>query len=201
MIEARVRKRLGEFQLSAEVGDGGFICLLGRNGAGKSCFLRAVAGLLSADEGRVVVDGVDVTNLPVEKRRIVMVTPSSCIPHLKVDAHLAWGAGVGGRPVRPGRLAEVRAALGIEGTGRVGLLSLGNRERVALATALLSSRRVILVDEAFSNLHGRREFIAAYRRLADEFKVDVIFTTQDESELQLAEHGYVIEGGKTLRKF
>lgn len=201
MIEATVKKRLVEFQLAAEVSDSGFICLLGKNGSGKTCFLRSIAGLLRPDEAKVVIGGVDVTRLPVEKRGVVLVTPSSTLPHLRVDAHLVWGARVRGVRVRQEWLAEVKERLGVGGEGRVGTLSLGNRERVALGTALLSSPRVLLVDEAFANLHDRRDFISSYRALATKSNIDVIFSTQDESELQLAEHGYLISEGKTDRKF
>lgn len=201
MIEAVVRSRLDQFQLSGEMKDEGFICLSGRNGAGKTLFLRSVAGQIKPDESSVVAAGVDVTKLPAERRGIVMVTPTSCFPHLRVDAHLAWGAKVKGLVLPRERVSEVRSLLGIDGSGRVGALSLGNRERVALATALLSSPRAILVDEAFSNLHERREFISAYRKLTTASKLDVIFSTQDETEFQLADHGYVIEAGKTERRF
>ena len=79
-------------------------------------------------------------------------------------------------------------------------LSLGMRERVSLATALLASPKAILVDEAFSNIHDREAFIAAYRRLASESAIDVIFTTQEESDGRLADHLYVITEGKTQRR-
>jgi ABC-type multidrug transport system ATPase subunit len=95
----------------------------------------------------------------------------------------------------------VKDALRIDFRGKVGKLSLGMRERVALATALLSGPDGILVDEAFSNLHGREGFIAAYRKLADDAGIDVLFSTQDESDGRLAEHLYVIEDGRATRRF
>ena len=97
------------------------------------------------------------------------------------------------------RLAAFKQELGIDYQGRLGKLSLGMRERVALATALLSSPSCILVDEAFSNLHRREEFISSYRRLAREAGIDVVFSTQDDSDGRLAEHLYLIEGGRAAR--
>ena len=93
------------------------------------------------------------------------------------------------------RLQAVKEALGIDFQGKVGKLSLGMRERVSLATALLSAPAAILVDEAFSNLHEREEFIAAYRKLTTDAGIDVVFSTQDESDGRLAEHLYV-HGGR-----
>jgi molybdate/tungstate transport system ATP-binding protein len=195
-----VRKKLGSFSLSAELHDGGFICLAGRNGSGKSCFFRSIAGYLAVDGGYVRVGGTDVGRLPVERRGIVLVTPDSSIPHLEVDDHLMWGARLRRVPIDAGRLSSVKAELGIDYGGRVRTLSLGMKERVALATALLSSPRAILVDEAFSNLHDREGFMTAYRRLAAQAGVDVVFSTQNESDGALSDHLYLISEGKTLKR-
>jgi molybdate/tungstate transport system ATP-binding protein len=200
VIEASVRRKLGGFYLSADFTDGGFVCLTGKNGSGKTCFLKAIAGQLPIDQGYVKVGGRDITRLPVEKRGVVLVTPGSSIPHLGVDAHLRWGAGLRKIPVDEGRLSQVKADLGIDFGGRVRVLSLGMRERVSLATALLASPRAILVDEAFSNIHDRQVFIAAYRRLASAAGIDVIFSTQEESDASLADHLYVITDGKIERR-
>lgn len=83
----------------------------------------------------------------------------------------------------------------------MGKLSLGMRERVSLATALLSSPAAILVDEAFSNLHGREEFVSSYRGLASGARIDVVFSTQDESDGKLAEHLYVLDEGRAAKRF
>ncbi len=200
MIEANVRTKLGSFALSAELNDGGFICLAGRNGSGKSCFMKAMAGQLQIDDGFVRVGGADVTRLPAERRGIVMVTSGSSMPHMKVDSHLRWGAKIRKLPLAEERVAAVKAELGIDYGGSVRTLSLGMRERVSLATALLASPRAILVDEAFSNLHEKEGFISTYRKLAAEANIDVVFSTQDESDVRMADHLYVISEGKTQRR-
>lgn len=200
MIEASVKTRLGDFSLSASLNDSGFICLAGRNGSGKSCFMKAMSGQLPIDDGFVRVGGIDVTKLPPERKDIVMVTPGSAIPHLKVDSHLRWGVKLRRTPVDEARITQVKGELGIDYDGRVRTLSLGMRERVSLATALLAKPKVILVDEAFSNLHEREQFMATYRRLASESGIDVVFSTQDESERRLADHLYVISEGMTQKR-
>lgn len=201
MIEVAVRKQLGRFSLDASMSDGGFVCLAGENGAGKTTFLRIVAGVTKPDAGQVKINGRDVTALPIERRGVVMVTPGSSIPTMLVDAHLLWGAKLKGAQIGEERLAEVKGKLGIDFGGRVGKLSQGMRERVALATALLSSPSAILVDEAFSNLHDRKGFVTAYRSLAAEAGVDVVFATQDSADGELAEHLYVMDEGKATRRF
>jgi molybdate/tungstate transport system ATP-binding protein len=201
MIEAVVQKRYGEFLLDAALADGGFVCVAGRNGSGKTTLFRIVAGLTKPDGGRVKVNGRDVTGMPLERRGVVMVTPESCIPGLLEDEHLRWGAKLKGVEVGEERLRAVKEAMGIDFHGKVGKLSLGMSERVSLATALLSAPGAVLVDEAFSNLHEREGCIAAYRRLAADAGIDVLFSTQDESDGRLAEHLYVLEDGRATRRF
>ncbi len=201
MIEAVVQKRFGQFLLDATLSDGGFVCLAGRNGSGKTTLLRIVAGLVRPDVGRVKVNGRDVTGKPLEARGVVMVTPESSIPNLREDEHLRWGARLKGVKIGEERLEEVKEALGIDFRGKVGQMSLGMRERVSLATALLSAPEAILVDEAFSNLHEREGFIAAFRELAADARIDVVFSTQDESDGRLAEHLYVMDDGRATRRF
>lgn len=199
MIEISAKKRLGEFSLSAEISDAGFMCLSGRNGSGKTSLFRAITGHLAMDEGFVRVGGTDVTRLPAERKGVVMVTPGSSIPHLEVDSHLRWGASLRGVRLDERRMTETKAALGIDFKGRARTLSLGMRERLSLATALLSSPKLILVDEAFSNLHDREGFIASYRRLTEEARVDVLFSTQTPEDGELADHLYTMTDGKTQR--
>jgi molybdate/tungstate transport system ATP-binding protein len=194
-----VRKQLGEFLLSAELEDSGFICLAGRNGSGKTSLLRSIAGFLEPDQGHVRINGVEVTRLPVEKRGVIMVTPNSFFPHLEVDSHLIWGARLRGMKPNGEKLSKVKNELGIDFKGPVKKLSVGMRQRVALATALLASPRVILVDEAFSNLHERHDFIASYRKLVVGEGMDLIFSTPDESDGRMADHLYVISNGTTKR--
>jgi molybdate/tungstate transport system ATP-binding protein len=200
VIEASAKKDIGKFSLSADLRDGGFICLVGRNGSGKSTFLRTISGQLRIDEGFVKVGGTDVTRLPPEKRGIVLVTPGSAIPHLDVDAHLRLGARLRKLRVDDARLERLKTELGIDFSGKARTLSLGMKERLSLATAIVSSPRAILVDEAFSNLHERRDFISTYRRLAQESGIDVVFSSQDESDAPLADHVYAIADGRTEKR-
>ncbi len=90
--------------------------------------------------------------------------------------------------------------MGITFSGRVSKLSLGMKERVALATALLARPSAILVDEAFSNIDSKQEFIENYRDLTNELKIDVVYSTQHQEDSKIADHVYRIEGGKTTRE-
>ena len=200
MIEADLKAHMGEFRLSAQISTGGVTCIAGRNGSGKTSLLRAIAGLVDLDEGFVRVAGRDVTRAPVERRGVVLVTPASHFAHLDVDSHLLWGARLAKREVGRGQVDSVKSELGIDFGGPVRRLSLGMRERVALATALLAGPKAILVDEAFANLHERDAFVASYAGLAAKAGTDLVFTSQDEGDGRLAERLYVIADGSTTAR-
>jgi len=199
MINAKIDLVLGTFRLKAEIHDSGAICVSGANGSGKTTLLRAIAGEIKPDSGDVRVNSRNVTNLPPERREIVLVTPDSMIPHLQVEKHLVWGASTKGKRVEEVELAEVKATLGISYGGRVDRLSLGMRERVSLATALLSVPKVILVDEAFANIDHREDFVRSFFGLCHARSIDVVHSTQVESDAALSDHHYSITGGETAR--
>jgi len=201
MIDLRARKKLGDFQLDCELKDGGVICLTGKNGSGKSSLLNIIAGIYRPDEGYVKVNSEDVTNLPQEKKGVVLVTPDSCIPHFEVDKHLLWGAKLKKEVVSNDLLSEVKRSLGINYSGKVSELSTGMKERVSLATALLSSPRAILADETFGNIDNRVEFILRYKDLATRLSIDVIFATQHLENSECADHHYDMDNGHATKKF
>jgi molybdate/tungstate transport system ATP-binding protein len=201
MLDFRAKKKLGDFVLDAELHDQGFICLTGRNGSGKSTFLNVVAGIISPDDGSVSLNSKNITSLPMEKREIVLVTPDSYIPHLSVDEHLVWGAKISGLEPDPTYVGKVRGALGVVGKNKLAKLSLGMRERVSLSTALLSKPQMILIDETFSNIDSRDQFIPEFRKLASESKVEVVFTTQFLEDAKSADHHYLMDAGQLKKLF
>jgi molybdate/tungstate transport system ATP-binding protein len=201
MIDVRAKKKLGEFLLDAELHDEGFICLTGRNGSGKSTFLNIIAGVIPLDDGSVKLHSNDITNMPMENRGVVLVTPDSYIPHLSVNKHLVWGAKLVGRKLDPSYVEKVKSALGISYGDKLSKLSLGMRERVSLATVLLAKPRLILIDETFSNVDARDVFISEFRKLCSESNLEAIFTTQFQEDSSNADHQYLIEAGKMKKVF
>lgn len=201
MIEVEIKKKLGNFLLDAYLKDKDFICLTGKNGSGKSSFLNLVAGVYKPDKGYIKIDSRIITNVPMEERRVVLVTPDSCIPHLDVDKHLVWGAKMKKSSVPDDVLRHVKKSFGIGFSGKVSKLSLGMRERVSLVTALLSSPDVILVDEAFSNLDNRPDFIKEYKDFSLSKNIDVIFATQRNEDFSAVDHLYRMDNGRSERIF
>jgi len=80
-------------------------------------------------------------------------------------------------------------------------LSLGMRERVALATSLISQPELILVDEAFLNIDNRRDFIDVFKNFAMKTMLDVIFTAQSPEDSSEADPHYRLESGQSTRLF
>jgi molybdate/tungstate transport system ATP-binding protein len=201
MIELRVKKKLGNFLLDAELKDDSFICLMGKNGSGKTSLLNIIAGVYKPDEGYVKINSESITDVGVERKQVVMVTPDSCLPNFSVEKHLLWGAKLKKKHVPPEVVREVKTRLGINYGGKVSKLSLGMKERVSLATALLATPRAILIDEGFGNIDNRIEVIDAYREFAAKSNIDVIFSTQHEEDTKYTDHLYRMEQGRATRMF
>jgi molybdate/tungstate transport system ATP-binding protein len=195
LIDAKIRAHVGSFKVSADIESSGVTCIAGRNGAGKTTLMKALAGFIRLDEGHLSVGGVEVGRLPVEKRGIVLVTPSACFHHFDVRSHIIWGARIRGLSPSEDEVSKMRRDLGIDFEGPVRNLSLGMRERVSLATALLARPRAVLVDEVFSSLHDREEFVKTYGSLAGASGVELVFTSQDEADGRMADKLYVLKEG------
>ncbi|PVU76870.1 sugar ABC transporter ATP-binding protein [Acidianus hospitalis] len=201
-IEAKVVKKLGNFYLNAQIKEQGIVCITGKNGSGKTTFLRILAGFLNIDEGYVKINNVDVTKLSPEKRGTVIITPDSYIPGLKVKSHLVWGAKIRKIKYDINELEKYKDLLdGISLDEKVDKLSLGQRERVSILTAILAKPKVILIDEAFSNINDKEYFIERTIEIMRKNSIELIFTTQDINDSQFANSHLRMEDGKLLKIF
>ena len=144
--------------VSFRVDRGEVVGFLGPNGAGKTTTLRIVTGYLHPDEGRVLVDGHDVAQAPLEARRRLGYLPESVPLHgeLRVDEYLAFRARL--KEVAPGQIDErigwALACVKLEGARRrlIGRLSRGTRQRVGIADALLGKPPLLVLDEPHAGL-------------------------------------------------
>jgi putative spermidine/putrescine transport system ATP-binding protein len=168
---------------------GSFTALLGPSGCGKSTLLALVAGLLEPDRGTVTVDDRDLTGVLAERRPVGLVFQKPLLlPHLNVEDNVAFGLRMGGMP-RGQRRSAVREMLDAVGLGalgrrRVGELSGGQEQRIALARALVLAPRLLLLDEPFSQLDAqlRAEMRALIRALTEHAKTTTLFVTHDQGE-------------------
>ncbi|BFI76450.1 ATP-binding cassette domain-containing protein [Sulfurisphaera ohwakuensis] len=197
MLEAEVEKRYSGFVLNIQFKDKGIISIIGKNGSGKTTFLKILSGIIQPDRGYVKLDGRDITNLPINKRNIILVNQETYIPNFNVKKHLVWGAKIRKIKIDEKEIIEIAKMLDvpINENKKVRQLSLGNKEKVSLATAIIARPRVILVDEGFSNINNKRNFIENYINLARIYGIDIIYVTQDIEDTKLAEKTYMMENG------
>ncbi|HEY8525720.1 MAG TPA: MFS transporter [Acidimicrobiales bacterium] len=195
------------FGVDLEVGEGEIVALLGTNGAGKSTLLRAIAGLLPADKGAVIVDGRDVTYAPAQEiapRGVVLVPGGQgTFPSLTVAENLR-AAGWLTRRSRREAAARTEEALDLFPALRSRLadpaadLSGGQQQMLALAMALLSRPRLVLLDELSLGLAPVvvERLVEAVRRLRDRGSTVVVVDQSVNVALTLAEEAYFMEKGE-----
>ena len=203
-----VTHRYGDVTALADVSlaieDGELITLLGPSGCGKTTLLRVIAGFERPTEGRVILQGRDLTRVPAHKRPMNMVFQRSTLfPHLDVFENVAFGlriAKVGQGEVRE-RVARALALVRLEGyeRRRSHELSGGQMQRVALARALVNRPRVLLLDEPLSalDLRIRLEMEVELRRVHRETEATFVYVTHDQREaLALSDRVAVLDRGR-----
>ncbi|MEP9387645.1 molybdenum ABC transporter ATP-binding protein [Mesorhizobium sp. KR9-304] len=208
-LRVDVRRRLGAFSLDATFETGGRLtALFGPSGSGKTSLVNLIGGLLRPDEGRIVADGrvlVDTASrkyVPKHKRRIGYVFQDARLfPHMTVGQNLHYGRFFTPASERYGDIDGVVDLLGIGHLldRKPGLLSGGEKQRVAIGRALLASPRLILMDEPLASLDDRRkaEIMPYIERLRDETKIPIVYVSHSVAEVaRLATDMVVLDQGK-----
>lgn len=186
-------KRFGDLAavdgVDLELPPGQLISFLGPSGCGKTTMLRMIAGLERPTEGRIFLDGEDVTDRPTHTRDIGMVFQSLALfPHLSVAGNVGYGLRIRGAPrerIRA-RVDELLELVSLEGTAdrRISQLSGGQRQRVATARALALEPRLFLLDEPLSALDAnlREQLQLELRLLQQKLRITTIMVTHDQRE-------------------
>ena len=189
--------------INLSIGDGEFLCLLGPSGCGKTTLLRMIAGLTETDEGQIIINGKDMTDLPPDKRSNGMVFQNYALfPHMTVEQNIAYGLK---RHRVPKDETKRRVQFGLEMVRLEGLgkrypreLSGGQQQRVALARALVMNPDLLLLDEPLSNLDAklRKEMRLEIRNIQKKLNVTTIFVTHDQEEaFTMADTIAIMNGG------
>lgn len=203
-IAKRWNGQLGVEQISLEIEEGSFVALLGPSGCGKSTSLRLLAGLESPDEGRIFIDGRDVTTSAASDRNLSMVFQSYALfPHLSVAENVIFGLRVRRVP-KAERQEKMQRALkitGLEGLEhrKPGELSGGQRQRVALARAIVAGQRLCLMDEPLSNLDAklRNSVRKDIKKLQRDLGITVVYVTHDQTEaMSMADKIVLMKDGR-----
>jgi molybdate transport system ATP-binding protein len=210
MLDIALIRKQGQFSVHAffQGPSTGVTALFGPSGAGKTSIVSMVAGLLRPDAGRIVVndqclfDSARGTALAPEERRIGYVFQDGRLfPHLTVRSNLTYGMGRTRVSRRFVRLEEVVDLLGIEPllSRRPAKLSGGEKQRVAIGRALLTSPTLLLMDEPLASLDEARkaEVLPFVMRLSQRFEIPILYVSHDLEEIiRLAEYLVILESGQ-----
>ena len=211
-LAVRLRHRRGDFtlDLAFDADADGVIAICGHSGAGKSTLLAALAGLLRPEQGRISVAGTTLLDtdtgidVSVRARRLGMVFQSPRLfPHMDVRANLLFGHA---RQQHPAPAADIAAIIEVLGIGpllhrRPATLSGGEAQRVAIGRALLTTPRMLLLDEPLAALDParREEVMSCLERVRASQRVPMLYVTHRHEEIaRLADHVVMIEQGRLL---
>lgn len=212
MIDVSVRKRQGRFEVDVAFTreDSGVTALFGPSGAGKTSVVNMIAGLTRPDAGYVRLNGTCLfdsksgTDQPPERRRIGYVFQDGrLLPHLSVLGNLTYGMRLTPRAKRYLTLEQVVDLLGISHLlkRRPYRLSGGEKQRVAIGRALLTSPSLLLMDEPLASLDEARksEVLPFIRKLCRELCVPILYVSHALDEIcALAGHVVILDNGRVV---
>ena len=207
-----VTKRFGKDviavnNLSLDVHDQEFLVLLGPSGCGKTTAMRMVAGLEEVTEGTVLIDGVDVTDLPPRKRNISMIFQNYAVwPHMTVYDNIGYALKLKKMPK-----TEIEKIVN-DVAGMTGIapylerypsqLSGGQQQRVAVARAIAVSPKVFLMDEPLSNLDAKLRGImrTELKTIHTQTNATTVFVTHDQAEaMSMADRIVIMRDGEIVQ--
>jgi ABC-type sugar transport system ATPase subunit len=207
----KIVKDYGSFRalkaIDLRIAPGEFFALLGPSGSGKSTTLRVIAGLEVPDEGRMLVDGQEMTFAPPGERNVAMVFQNYALyPHMTLEENIGF-------PLKMDRIPKPEIARRVEEAARKvridhllarrpGQLSGGQQQRTALARAIVRQPRLFLLDEPLSNLDAqlRLETRIELKRLHSSLGVTTIYVTHDQEEaMTIADRMAVFREGEIMQ--
>jgi putative ABC transport system ATP-binding protein len=199
--------------VSLSIEDGEFVAIMGASGSGKSTLLHVMAGLTQPEEGRVVIDGTDLSRLSDAKltyfrrRKIGLVFQAfNLIPTLTAEENITLPLLIEGRGDLVGqRLDPLLNRLGLVSRRghRPDALSGGEQQRVAIARSLISDPALVLADEPTGSLDSvsGQNICRLLRELSDELRRTIVVVTHEPSVAIWAERVVVMKDGRILNDF
>jgi len=206
-----VTKKFGDFvavdNITLDIFEREFFSLLGPSGCGKTTLLRMLAGFETPTEGRILIDGEDMSSVPPHKRPVNMMFQSYALfPHMSVEGNIAFGLKQDGLPKdeiadRVGKIIDL-VQMGKFASRKPDQLSGGQRQRVALARALVKKPKILLLDEPLGALDKklREETQFELMNIQEELGITFVIVTHDQEEamtvssrIALIDHGNIVQ--------
>ena len=190
--------------IDLEVEEGELLTLLGPSGCGKSTLLRCLAGLEQVQQGHILLERRDITDLDARQRQIGMVFQQySLFPNMTVEQNMAFGLKIQrlSKAEINDRITEALAMVGLQDKAEAypAQLSGGQQQRVALARALVIEPSVLLFDEPLSNLDAKLRVTmrTEIRKIQQKVGITAIYVTHDQSEaMSISDKIIIMSQGK-----
>lgn len=188
--------------VNLQVEEGEMVTFLGPSGCGKTTTLRMVAGFELPTSGAITIRGLDMTNTPVNKRKIGFVFQNYALfPHMSVYNNVAYGLKARGEKDIKDKVREALLLVGLKNTENryPSQLSGGEQQRVALARVIVMEPNLLLMDEPLSNLDAklRIHMRTEIRKIQKKLGITCLYVTHDQSEaLSMADRIVVMNKGK-----
>ena len=192
--------------LDLAISENEFVTLLGPSGCGKTTTLRLIAGFETPDEGRILFEGADITQLPPNRRQVNTVFQNySLFSHMDVAENIAFGPKIHGKS-RDYIRDKIRYALklvNLDGYEHANIVDLsgGQQQRVACARAIMARPSVIFADEPTGNLDSRssREVLGFLRDSVRDYGQSIVMVTHDPRAASFADRVLVLADGNITR--
>lgn len=218
-LQVKIRKKLKDFMLEVEFQtESGMLGILGASGCGKSMTLKSIAGLITPDEGKIVLNGKVVfdsdkkINLPPQKRKVGYLFQNYALfPNMTVEQNIMTGM-MGSKQEKQKKVKEMMELLKLEGLENQYPMRLsgGQQQRVALARLLAYDPEIMLLDEPFSALDSylKEQLQMQLKEILSYYDKTILMVSHDRSEIyrlsdqtMTMKSGQVLQFGKTKEVF